>query len=185
MKWVCTRPLVDQPQTKKVTINAQKTHVRLASRSTRSAERTGEIVGGAMGSASGVPGTAPYGIKPMSCGRSRMKSQITSAVSSARTETMRAAARHPGPSAVAAMAGRKSNWPVAFAPEKTPTTSPRRATNQRLATIAPSTSAVEPVAVPITTPHKAHNCQVLVITVVAAEAAATTANASETTMRGP
>ena len=44
-----------------------------------------------------------------------------------------------------------------------PTTRPRRATNQRVATVAPSTSAVMPVPMPTTTPHSSTSCQTCVI----------------------
>ncbi len=44
-----------------------------------------------------------------------------------------------------------------------PTTRPRRATNQRVAMIAPSTSAVMPVPMPTTIPHSTTRCHTCVI----------------------
>ena len=44
-----------------------------------------------------------------------------------------------------------------------PTTRPRRALNQRVATVALNTSAVMPVPKPTTTPHSRINCQILVM----------------------
>ena len=72
--------------------------------------------------------------------------------------TSPAAQRQPGPSASLAMAGRNTSCPVELAAEKTPTTRPRCRTNQRLATIAPKTSASEPVPTPTAKPHSSQSC---------------------------
>ena len=64
-------------------------------------------------------------------------------------------------------------------------TSPRRATNQRLAIIAPKTSAIDPVPSPTSTPQQATSCQLRVISVVSAEPAAMTTSAQITTRRMP
>jgi hypothetical protein len=53
-----------------------------------------------------------------------------------------------------------------------PTTSPRFSVNQRLATIAPSTSAVSPVPQPSTRPHSKNSCQSCVMPVASTIAAA-------------
>ena len=55
--------------------------------------------------------------------------------------------------------GRKINCPAAPAAVKPPITIPRRLTNQRLATVAANTNAIEPVPTPTMTPHVATNCQ--------------------------
>ena len=47
-------------------------------------------------------------------------------------------------------------------------TRPRRATNQRLATVAANTSAIDPVPSPTSTPQQATSCQLWVIPVVSA-----------------
>ncbi len=66
-----------------------------------------------------------------------------------------------------------------------PTTSPRRAANQRAAMVAPSTSAVMPVPMPITTPHSSINCQTFVIASEVTSADATTSSAVSVTLRRP
>ena len=59
---------------------------------------------------------------------------------------------------IQASSGRKISWPVAFDAVRTPVTSPRRATNQRLATSAASGTAIAPVASPMTTPQSRSSC---------------------------
>ena len=66
-----------------------------------------------------------------------------------------------------------------------PTTRPRRAANHRAATVAPSTSAVMPVPMPITTPHNSINCQTFVIASDATSAEATISSADSVTLRRP
>ncbi|MNW05236.1 hypothetical protein D3C71_2014540 [compost metagenome] len=69
------------------------------------------------------------------------------------------AERQPIVSVREASNGRKTSWPVALLAVISPTTSPRRLSNQRVATVAPSTSAVMPVPTPSTTPQIATRCQ--------------------------
>ena len=57
------------------------------------------------------------------------------------------------------MAGRNTSWPVELAAENTPMTTPRCRRNHRFATIAPKTSASEPVPMPTAKPHSSHSCQ--------------------------
>ena len=83
------------------------------------------------------------------------------------------------------MAGRKTSWPVELAAEKTPITTPRCLTNQRLATIAPNTSASAPVPMPTAKPHSSHSCHGLVITRVRPLPTATRASEAATTRRTP
>jgi hypothetical protein len=66
-----------------------------------------------------------------------------------------------------------------------PTTRPRRATNHRLATIAPNTRAIEPVAMPMTTPHSAQSCQGAVMTMVAKQPAPMSSSAPTAVRRTP
>ena len=68
---------------------------------------------------------------------------------------------------------------------RTPITRPRRATNQRLATVAASTSAVAPVPMPTTTPHSSTSCQGVRITVVRATPTVTRESDSTITRRTP
>ena len=63
--------------------------------------------------------------------------------------------------------GRKINCPVELELLRIPRAKPRRATNQRLATVAPSTAPSSPTAIPIRTPHKRMSCQSCCIWVVA------------------
>ena len=83
------------------------------------------------------------------------------------------------------MAGRKTSWPVELAAEKTPMTTPRWRTNQRFATIAPNTSASEPVPTPTAKPQSSQSCQAEVMTRVRPEPAATSSSAAATTRRRP
>ena len=83
------------------------------------------------------------------------------------------------------MAGRKTSWPVELAAEKTPMTMPRCSTNHRLATIAPNTSASDPVPIPTAKPQSSHSCQAAVITRVSPDPSATSSRATATTRRRP
>ena len=83
------------------------------------------------------------------------------------------------------MAGRNTSWPVELAAEKTPITTPRCRTNQRFATIAPKTSASDPVPMPTAKPHSSHSCQAEVITSVSPEPTATSASDAAATRRTP
>ena len=62
-----------------------------------------------------------------------------------RRDTTRVAARQPRCSATLASIGRNTSCPVALAADSAPSTSPRRASNQRVATTAASTIDVTPV----------------------------------------
>ena len=67
----------------------------------------------------------------------------------------------------------------------TPSTAPRRFTNQRLATVAPSTEAIEPAPSPTSTPQSRYSCQGACITVVSAEPEAIRRSAPIITARTP
>ena len=95
------------------------------------------------------------------------------------------AIRQPIRSVRLASSGRKINCPVATLAVRMPTTSPRRAENQRAATVAPSTSAVMPVPMPITTPHSSINCQTFVIASETTSAETTISSADSVTLRRP
>ena len=64
-------------------------------------------------------------------------------------------------------------------------TSPRRRTNQRLATMAANTSAIDPVPSPISTPHSRTSCQLLVTPTLRPLPAAISSRATLVTARTP
>ena len=66
-----------------------------------------------------------------------------------------------------------------------PTISPRRAVNHRVATVAPSTSAVMPVPTPTTTPQSSISCQSSVMTSDPPMPSAISTSAVATTRRSP
>ena len=68
------------------------------------------------------------------------------------------AARQPQCASTAAASGRNASCPVAVLAPRMPSTSPRRSSNQRVATIAPITIAVSPVPTPTTTPQSNTRC---------------------------
>ncbi len=86
---------------------------------------------------------------------------------------------------IQAASGRKASWPVAELAVNTPMTRPRRAVNQRLATTAPSTSAVMPVPKPSTTPQRMNKCQSCVACVASAMPMPTIARPVNITARRP
>ena len=182
MKCVPIRPFVDQPQIQNVPKRIQNVRLRVFSRNAPIATRAALWVGGA---GLGVGPLAPYAVVPMSLGWSRSSHQTKGTSSAAKTVVTAAAQRQPGPSARLAMAGRKISWPVELAAEKTPITTPRFFTNQRLATTAPKTSASEPVPMPIANPHSSQSCHGLVITSVRPLPSATRVRDAATTRRMP
>ena len=58
--------------------------------------------------------------------------------------------------------GRKTNWPEALLAVSSPTTSPRRCTNHRLAIAVASPTIPAPEPSPTSTPHVRYNCQISV-----------------------
>ena len=66
-----------------------------------------------------------------------------------------------------------------------PITNPRCLTNQRLATVPPNTSAIEPVPIPTTIPQDANNCHGELINIVLNEPTVTKVSAVRTTLRIP
>ena len=106
---------------------------------------------------------SPNGRRPTSPGRSRINSSTTEAATPSITHISASAIRQPIRSVILASSGRNTNCPVATLAVRMPTTRPRRAVNQRAATVAPSTSAVMPVPIPTTTPHSSISCQTFVM----------------------
>jgi hypothetical protein len=74
---------------------------------------------------------------------------------------------------------------VALLAVSRPTARPRRAENQRVATVAPSTSAVMPEPSPTTTPQNSSSCQRWRIDAVPATPIAINVTATPTTARAP
>jgi len=64
-----------------------------------------------------------------------------------------------------------------------PTTIPLRAINQRLATVAAKTRAIDPAPTPTPTPHKAHKCQGWFMKIVEVALIDTSKRADITTLR--
>lgn len=93
--------------------------------------------------------------------------------------------RQPTCSASAATGGRRTSWPVAWPAVRTPITRPRRWTNQRVAMVAASTRAIEPVPAPMRTPQKTMSCQEAVISTLPAAPRATSSSAVVMTRRRP
>jgi len=122
---------------------------------------------------------------PTSLGRSRITSSTAQAATASITHISPSAERQPSRSVRVASIGRNTNCPVATLAVRMPTTSPRRAANQRAATVAPSTSAVMPVPMPTTTPHSSINCQTLVIASDVTSAVQTMTSADSVTLRRP
>ena len=81
--------------------------------------------------------------------------------------------------------GRKISWPVAPAAVSAPNTSPRRRTNQRLATVAASTEAIVPAPRPTTTPQSRKSCQGEVMKTVSKDPPEIRTRAPTTTRRRP
>jgi hypothetical protein len=98
---------------------------------------------------------------------------------------MPSATRQPIRPVISANSGKNTNCPVATLAVRIPTTSPRRAANQRVAMVAANTSAVMPVPMPMTTPHSNTNCQICVIASEATSAETTISNADSVTLRKP
>lgn len=183
MKWMPMSPLVVAPQIAKASASAQKAWCRTANRSPSIARPMAPPVTSAGGTQ--VCGSAPKGRTPRSCGWSRMTSQAMGATASAATAMTREAGRQPTSCARAATGGRKISCPVAEPAVRTPMTSPLRATNHRLATVAARTRAIDPVPVPMSTPQKMCSCQDAVISVLPPAPSATRVSAPAMICRMP
>src|SRR4051794_24682889 len=181
MKCGCTRPLVEAPQIMKLTASTQNTRVRAASASPRSAVRAAPERTGSTSSAA-VP---PYGTAPTSRGRSRSSHATSGTTASAATVVASAAVRQPQRPSAQATSGRNTSCPVAPPAVRMPDTSPRRATNQRPVTVAPSDSAIEPVPRPTSRPHSSTSCQLAVMNTVSPLPVAVISSATTTTRRMP
>ncbi len=147
-KWVRISPLVEAPQIAKVPASSQNGPVRAASNSTFTARRAAPRAGA--GFATYAP---PYGASPTSAGWSRIRSQTSGTTTRAARATVTEAGRQPCSETIQAQSGRKTSCPEAPAAVRTPVTRPRRATNQRLVTVAANAMAMEPVPRPTSSPQ--------------------------------
>ena len=126
---------------KKVANKIQNTRVFAASRSAPSAAAMiGALSGG--GAGSGCVPSSPNGRSPTSPGRSRITNSTARAATASMTQISASAIRQPIRSVMPASSGRNTNCPVATLAVRMPTTRPRRAANQRAATVAPSTAPI-------------------------------------------
>ena len=153
MKCVPIKPLVLAPQMKKVPKRSQKSRCRAARARAPNAVDTGFPPRSSGASSLALPGAAPYGRRPISSGRSRMKSAMGTATTIAAPASTYPTERHPACTAMTARAGRKTSWPVALAAVRRPTTVPRFSTNHRVATVAATTMPIKPTPSPTPTPH--------------------------------
>ena len=175
------RPLVDAPQMKKLPPRSQKSRDLTPMRRPRNALAIGLPVLVGTVSAS----VAPKARRPRSDGRLRRKRATTGTTARAATATAIAASRQPALCASHPSPGKKMSCPVAPAAVSAPSTSPRRCTNQRFATVAASTEAMHPVPSPTTTPHSRYSCHGAFITVVRRAPVATVIRAPTVTTRSP
>ncbi len=101
------------------------------------------------------------------------------------TTTEPSAARQPQRSVTLARNGRNTNCPVALLAVSMPITRPRRSENQRVATVAPRTSAVMPVPRPTTIPQNSIRCHTALIIIVPMMPSTISVTAKITTGRTP
>src|SRR5215217_6319032 len=114
-----------------------------------------------------------------------MNTTTSGTTATAAAATISDAQRQPCWVVTAATTGRNISCPVALAAVSTPVTSPRRASNQRVATVATKPIEIEPVPTPTSTPHNSTNCQLDVIVTLSAEPAAMSTRAADSTGRTP
>ncbi|CAB5003562.1 unannotated protein [freshwater metagenome] len=183
MKCVCTRPVVLRPHTAKLPHSSQNVPLRQASRSADIAFATGLPTSVATGK--GSSSVRPYARRPRSSGRLRRNSTTTGTIAIVPIATVVPTHRQPWRSASHDSNGRKISWPLAPAALSTPMTTPRRATNQRVATVLAKTVAMQPLPAPTTTPHSRNSCHGWVICVVSAEPVAMITRATPLTLRSP
>ncbi len=91
MRWVPINPLVDAPQMKKLPLSSQKLRYPAASRSAPMARRNGFGAGGRVGTTA----APPYGARPRSAGRSRIRSNTGRIMPAATTAIVSETARQP------------------------------------------------------------------------------------------
>ncbi len=200
MPWSCAAgtkcvpisPLVVAPQIAKPATSAQKVRVRDASRSASSASRAafGRATCGTWSDSMrrqswGSASSAPYAVTPRSAGWSRITTSTRGTTDRAAAAMTSEASRQPACSETTATTGRKTSWPVALPAVRIPVTRPRRRTNQRCATVAANTRAIDPVPRPISTPQVSTSCQLAATKTVSPDPAAISSSAAVVTRRIP
>ena len=121
----------------------------------------------------------------MAAGVSGSSSQTRGASNAITAAMASTTGRQPPAWARAAMPGRKTSEPLAAEALSRPIIRPRRATNQRLTTIAPSTMATAPEPTPAITPQVATYCQGSVISEESPVETAISTRAAVTVRRRP
>ena len=114
-----------------------------------------------------------------------MNTSTSGTTLSAAAATISDAQRQPCRVVTSATMGRKISCPVALAAVSTPVTRPRRASNQRVATVATKPIEIEPVPTPTSTPHSSTSCQLAVIVTLSADPVAISSSAADSTGRTP
>src|SRR5208283_947433 len=158
IRWVATSPLVENPQTAKVMNSSQK--------STDFAPRTSP----AMAMTNGLPDRGgrttisfePNGPRPIAAGLSGSISSTSGISARITAATTVGTVCQPCDTTRLASSGRKTNCPLALPAVSSPTTRPRRATNQRLATAVARPTIPAPEPSPTSTPQVRYNCQISV-----------------------
>ena len=107
-----------------------------------------------------------------------MRNSTSGITASAAIVTVTVAGRQPWWVVSDATSGRKMSCPVAFAAVRMPLTSPRRATNQRVETVATKAIDIEPVPRPTSSPQHSSSCQLCVMNTVSPLPAATRSSAT-------
>jgi hypothetical protein len=128
---------------------------------------------------------SPYGRRPSRSGRSRINTAIGSSTTTDATSSSTMALRQPKLSVRPISAGRKINCPIELAAANRPMITPRRARNQRCATVAPSTLPTAPVPRPVTMPQNRNSCQIWVMKTSGARPSAIRPSPASMTRRGP
>ncbi len=147
-KWVRIRPFVEAPADRE---GAREQPERAgAGRVEQHAHRPAGGAPGGGGLSTYVP---PYGASPTSAGWSRIRSQTNGTTTRDARPTVTEAGRQPCSSTIQAQSGRKTSCPEAPAAVRMPVTRPRRATNQRLVTVAANAIAIDPVPRPTNRPQ--------------------------------
>src|SRR5258707_15745244 len=95
--------------------------------------------------------------------------------------TISDAQRQPCRVVTSATMGKNISCPVALAAVSTPVTTPRRASNQRVATVATKPIEIEPAPTPTSTPHSSTSCQLALIATLRADPDATNSTAADST----
>ena len=156
-------PVEDSPQIIKVADKIQKAGCFSASNSTW---KLVEKIFISLFSGGRKISFSPKGGKPKSEGQLREKSKNNIAERIPPPIGISKATRQSATVVIHAITGTNNSWPAAKAEAKTPTTSPRRATNHLVATVAASPKPIMPAAAPTKTPIVTSKCHSLKASIV-------------------